>query len=297
VIRVSTHGPAHSHTAPDGKKAHARRAANLSRCSSLKTRLVDRGQQRDAAQHPLHRALVCLEVDRGDEVQARTPGRAVDRARVDGVALPALVDRAGGGNVQHRQRRIDDLGVRVGQDALALVPLAAVEEEAVDVDALRRAVLHLVPLLLEHLVGRHDVIERPAIARVLAAHVLPVGGEEARRVEEAGQPEAERPAVLQPCRELLRAVEDVGEPHAHVGRREVGDLRPARRHARHEERVERLRELGRHDDGAGDGQLERGEVGAQLLEHLLQPVDLLLEANVERLAEAAERFQLLFTTS
>eukprot|EP00966_Prymnesium_polylepis_P111460 2578213-Prymnesium_polylepis.1 len=135
--------------------------------------------QRHAAQDPLHRALVRLEVHRRDEVQTRALRRAVDGARVDGVTHLRLVNRARGGNVQNGQRRVDDLRVGIGKHAFAPVPLAAVEEEAVDVDALRRSVLDVVPVLLQDFIRRDAVIERPAIARVLTADILPVGGEEA----------------------------------------------------------------------------------------------------------------------
>eukprot|EP00964_Phaeocystis_antarctica_P117989 scaffold81813_cov45-Phaeocystis_antarctica.AAC.1 len=148
------------------------------------------------------------------------------------------------------------LGVGLGEAVLLLVPLRAVEVEAVDVDALVGALLDLVALLPEHLGGVDDVVERPAVPRVLAADLLPVGREEAGGVEEARQPEGAGPAAAQPRRELLGAREDVDEPHPHVGRHELRDLGPGRGHARHEEGVEGVGEVGRHDDRAGDGELE-----------------------------------------
>mmetsp|Transcript_28427 Transcript_28427/g.73167 ORF Transcript_28427/g.73167 Transcript_28427/m.73167 type:complete len:201 (+) Transcript_28427:455-1057(+) len=145
---------------------------------------------------------------------------------------------------------------------------------------------HLIALVPQHL-GRVDhVVERPVLLGVLAAHLLPVGGQEALRVEEARQPEAVGPAVLEPARQLLGAQQDVAEPHAHRRRHKVGHLGPERRHAREEERVDRVRQVGAHHNRAGNRQLEVGERRAQHRDDLLQPVDLLPQADVERLLPA-----------
>mmetsp|Transcript_36303 Transcript_36303/g.72197 ORF Transcript_36303/g.72197 Transcript_36303/m.72197 type:complete len:386 (-) Transcript_36303:1608-2765(-) len=124
-----------------------------------------------------------------------------------------------------------------------------------------------------------------------AADLLTGGCQKARRVEEAGQPEAHGTAALEPSGELFGTVGHVGKPHAdqhlhwHRDRHHLG---PRRGHLGVEERIDRVGEDGRHDDGARNSELEIREDVAQRLEHHLHPIDLLLEADVERLAEPAE---------
>eukprot|EP00964_Phaeocystis_antarctica_P136255 scaffold100686_cov63-Phaeocystis_antarctica.AAC.1 len=250
--------------------------------------LVNGGEQRDAAQGPLLRHVLGAQQDARDKIQAGPPGRLVDGAIVVDVLVALARGGQTAGDPEHGQRREEDLRVRVGQPVLGLLPLRAVEVEAVDVDALVGALLDLVALEPEHLGAVDDVVERPAVLAVPSADLLPVGRQEAGGVEEARQPEGRRPAVAQPLSELVGAVEDVEPPHAHVGREQHGDLGPHGGHARHEEGVESLAQLGRHDDGAGDGELELREHEAHRADDLLQPVDLLLEADVERLAHAAQ---------
>lgn len=99
--------------------------------------------------------------------------------------------------------------------------------------------------------GRVDhVVERPVLLGVPSAHLLPVCSQEALRVEESRQPEGVGPVALQPVHELLIAREDVHPPQADVGHDQLRDVLPESGHARHEERVEHLRQLCRHDDRA-----------------------------------------------
>mmetsp|Transcript_17849 Transcript_17849/g.51967 ORF Transcript_17849/g.51967 Transcript_17849/m.51967 type:complete len:344 (-) Transcript_17849:2989-4020(-) len=171
---------------------------------------------------------------------------------------------------------------------LLLVPLAPVEVEAEDEDALLRPALDLVLLLLLHLVRGNHVVESPVLLDVLATHLLAVRREEALRIEEAGEPEAVGPVVFHPRIELFVAAEHVDPPEADVWHDELRHLLPALGHAREIERVEGVLELGCHDNGASDGKLEVCKHLAHESEHLLQAVNLLRKADVEGLAHAAD---------
>mmetsp|Transcript_4252 Transcript_4252/g.11007 ORF Transcript_4252/g.11007 Transcript_4252/m.11007 type:complete len:278 (-) Transcript_4252:244-1077(-) len=243
--------------------------------------------------------LFCSQLDGRDKVQPGALWRLVQRAvvqprprlRVDRVG--PLVDAEHGADMDDRELRVEHLRVGVDEALFPLVPFAPVEEEAVDVHALLGSSPQLVLVVFENLRVVDHVVERPVLLGVPPTHLLPIGCEEALRVEEAREPEGQRAVAVQPVGQLLVARKDVHPPQSNVGHHELRDLLPELGHPGHEERVEHLRKLGRHDDGACNRELEVDKHPTNDGDDLLQPVDLLREADVERAAHAAYRLDLL----
>ena len=183
-------------------------------------RLVLGAEQCHAAQRPLLRRVLGAQVHGEDEVEP-APRLVLVCGRRVRVAVGLLVRRKHACNEEHGQRREEHLGDRVGELVARLVPTAAVEEEAVNVHALVGPLAHLVLLHVDDLGHVDNVVERPALLGVLAAHLLTVGGQEALRVEEAGEPEDVGPPALEPAGELLGAVDDGAEPGSQRGQIEL----------------------------------------------------------------------------
>ena len=162
-----------------------------------------------------------LERDEEDKEAVRAGPVLVDGALVGPVGaeelLAALVglvlDEAG--DEEDRERDEELLGLRFDEEALLLVEGGAVEEHAVEVDALGRLAPDLLDALeLRDLGAVDDVVEGPLVALVLARHLLLHGREEARRVEEAREPVAGRPAAVEPRPRLVVARHERREPEA-----------------------------------------------------------------------------------
>lgn len=91
------------------------------------------------------------------------------------------------GDVEDWERDVESFWLGLDEDAFLFVVCCAVEEEAVDVDALRGSLAHLLDAL-EGLDLRavDDVVQGPLVCLVLADHFLSRPRQEARRIEEAG---------------------------------------------------------------------------------------------------------------
>mmetsp|Transcript_60189 Transcript_60189/g.148006 ORF Transcript_60189/g.148006 Transcript_60189/m.148006 type:complete len:435 (-) Transcript_60189:5812-7116(-) len=152
------------------------------------------------------------------------------------------------------------------------------------VDTLRRPVLYVLGLVLRNLGEDGHVVERPA--SVGASHLLAHGREEALAIREAREPEGLGTAALDPLVELLVPPQQRLVPDAHR-RREPRALEPQRRHLGVGQRVQGLREVVGHDDGAVDGQLQVLKGAAHDIEDALQHVHLLAEGDVDGLGDAA----------
>mmetsp|Transcript_2703 Transcript_2703/g.7733 ORF Transcript_2703/g.7733 Transcript_2703/m.7733 type:complete len:215 (+) Transcript_2703:228-872(+) len=188
------------------------------RCHGLITAplLILGAQEADTTHGPLVSVLLSAKVHGGDEVEPRALGVLVERAHVGVLGVVLLRALEAGGDEDHRKRGEEHLGVRIDELALVFVPLAPIEEETVDINALLWAASHLVFLRFLYLIRRGDVIKGPVLLDVLATHLLAVRREEALRVEEAGKPEAVGPVVLHPAEELLVTPEDIHPPQSDV---------------------------------------------------------------------------------
>mmetsp|Transcript_106269 Transcript_106269/g.307718 ORF Transcript_106269/g.307718 Transcript_106269/m.307718 type:complete len:669 (-) Transcript_106269:12010-14016(-) len=173
------------------------------------------------------------------------------------------------------------------------IPCRTVEVQAVHVDALGRWRAHLLDALEVGRLGAVDnVVERPLVRLVFSHHLLLHRRQEAIRVEEQGERKGRRAARVEPAAVLVVAEDERREPEADGGKdpRELvarDRVGPELRNARIEERVQCLLQLVRHDDLTLDGELELLEDEARFADHLLQPLNLLVEEDVERYAQTA----------
>mmetsp|Transcript_41169 Transcript_41169/g.82506 ORF Transcript_41169/g.82506 Transcript_41169/m.82506 type:complete len:206 (-) Transcript_41169:485-1102(-) len=180
------------------------------------------GQQTHTAENPLARSLLSAQLDREDKVEPRPLGVLVARAFVRRRASAASANRSKlARDVQHWQRREEHLGVGIGELIARLVPFGALEVEAMKVAPLVGPLAHLLLLLPQHVRSVDDVVERPTLLCMFAAHLLAICREESLGVEESGQPKGCWPALHEPARQLVSTLHDVGEPHARIGRVEL----------------------------------------------------------------------------
>mmetsp|Transcript_8761 Transcript_8761/g.28873 ORF Transcript_8761/g.28873 Transcript_8761/m.28873 type:complete len:812 (+) Transcript_8761:355-2790(+) len=186
----------------------------------------------------------------------------------------------------HNRHVVDQLHWRrLAQAAFLMLPPGSLKEEALDV----RAVLWT--LREGGLLGTDDgEVPRERVHRhgVLARRRLHERSEKAGRVGEARQPEHGRHSPIAPVHQLLPSLDQVARPRGQRLERRVG-RQPRGRHGAHEQPLEDVVQLGRHDHEPADPLAYIREREPDGREQLVVSLQLLHEHDVHRRPVALAR--------